>query len=321
MSTSCPEHDGAPESGVAAAAGLVALLALAITWPDPVIAVNRAFFNVPLDVNEVSFLGREAPRWDVVYWWIVGLAVIALLSGRTARVRASWPRFAGDLRALVRAIASRRRAARATPLLAVLLGGCALVAATYSWVDMGAIAAATGWRSDLLRDWIRLSNRLGGGANPPMIVLFFVLAGLALGRRDWWRLGGAMAVAGLAAGAISSLTKRLVERARPDAWLGHDLLGWEGETSFPSGHTIGVFAMMVVVVHGTRSRALRVAAVAVALSVAASRVLAFRHWPSDVVMSATLGSVVGLFVAGAEGEAAEEGAGEAPPAGASSVGS
>jgi membrane-associated phospholipid phosphatase len=69
---------------------------------------------------------------------------------------------------------------------------------------------------------------------------------------------------------------------------------------------------MVVVLAVSRSRALRIAAVIIAVSVAASRVLALRHWPSDVLMSATLGGVIGLFVAGASGEAREgEGAASA----------
>jgi undecaprenyl-diphosphatase len=301
MSTSFHEPATGPRAASAiAAAAFAALLALSVTWPAPVIAVNRALFDVPLDVSEVSFLGREAPRWDVVYWWIAGLALLVLLRGRVGRLRESWPLFADDLRALGKRLTAGGRRRRIALLLLMLVAGCAIVVLNYRLLDMKAIAIATGWRADLLRDWIRLSNRLGGGANPPMIVLFFVVAGLALGRRDWWRLGSAMALAGIVAGAISSLMKKLVERARPDTWLGHDVFRWEGETSFPSGHTIGAFAMMVVILAGSRSRALRAAAVVIALSVAAARVLAFRHWPSDVLMSATLGSVVGYFV----GEAA-----------------
>lgn len=300
MSTSVREH--APASGresAAAAVLLVVLLAGSITWPDPVLLINRLFFDVPLDVNEVSFLGREAPRWDVAYWWIVGMAVLALLRGRTGRVRDSWPIFVGDLRTTCLRLGTRGHRPRALALVVLLVGGAAAVVVSYFLLDMRAIAAATGWRSDWLHDWIRLMNRFGGGANPPMIVLFFVLAGLALGRRDWWRLGGAMAVSGIIAGAIASMMKRMFERARPDTWLGHDVLRWEGETSFPSGHTIGAFALMVVILLGARSRALRTASLLLAVSIAVARVLALRHWPSDVLMSAALGSVVGLLVGGA----------------------
>ncbi|MCM2313982.1 MAG: phosphatase PAP2 family protein [Thermoanaerobaculia bacterium] len=300
MSTSIHEPTQAAGRGSAiASALLVALLAVSVTWPDPVLRLNRSFFNAPLDVSEVSFLGREAPRWDVVYWWIVGMTLLVFLRGRLGKLRESWPLFVTDLRTTYLRLAVRGHRPRALVVAVLLLAGSAAVAASYFLFDMRAIAAATGLRSDALHDWIRLTNRFGGGANPPMVVLFFVVAGLALGRRDWWRLGSAMAIAGVVAGAIASLMKRVFERARPDTWLGHDVLRWEGETSFPSGHTIGAFALMVVILAGARSRALRIVAVILAVSVAVARVLALRHWPSDVLMSATLGSLVGLLAGNA----------------------
>ncbi len=306
MSTGFREHESDEagthartlESGVAGAV-FALLLLLAVIWPDPVLWINRSLFNQPISVNEVSFLGREAPRWDVVYWFLVGLALLALLHGRVGRVAEAWPAFVDDAGSLRARLWARLRRPRPGPLLVMFAGGVAGVVASYFLFDAPAIAVITGWRADWLHDWIRLTNRFGGGANPPMIVLFFILAGLALRRRDWSRLGMTMAVAGLVAGGISSLLKRLVERARPDIWLGHDVLGWKGETSFPSGHTIGAFAMAVVILLGAKSRALRVAAVLLACSVGATRVLALRHWPSDVLMSAVLGGVVGMFVASA----------------------
>ena len=46
--------------------------------------VKRLTFEGPLltaslRVDDLSFLGREAPSWDVVYWCIVGLFAIAML--------------------------------------------------------------------------------------------------------------------------------------------------------------------------------------------------------------------------------------------------
>lgn len=308
MSTSIREGSivGKRASSVAAAC-LVALLVVSISWPEPVLLLNRMFFNVPLDdVSEVSFLGREAPRWDVAYWWIVGIALLVLLHGHLGQIRESWQGFVGDLCIFGSRLSARVGGARTRAMILLVAAGFALVTLSYRFLDMAAIATSTGWRSSWLHDWIRLSNRLGGGSNPPMIVLFFVVVGLALGRRDWWRLGSAMAVAGLVAGALAGIIKRAVQRARPDTWLGHDVFGWKGETSFPSGHTIGAFALMVVILVGARSRALKVAAIVIAVSVAVARVLALRHWPSDVLMSATLGTVIGLFVGGASFGAHED---------------
>ena len=64
-----------------AATGFVALLILSVFWPSPVVSVNRLCCNAPLAIDELSFLGREAPAWDIVFWCISGLFALALLHG------------------------------------------------------------------------------------------------------------------------------------------------------------------------------------------------------------------------------------------------
>ena len=44
-----------------ASAGFIALLILSVFWPSPVVSVNRLCCNASLSVDELSFLGREAP--------------------------------------------------------------------------------------------------------------------------------------------------------------------------------------------------------------------------------------------------------------------
>src|ERR1700680_1985163 len=62
-----------------ASAGFIALLMLSVFWPSPVVGINRICCNAPLGVDELSFLGREAPSWDVVFWCITGLFALMLL--------------------------------------------------------------------------------------------------------------------------------------------------------------------------------------------------------------------------------------------------
>src|SRR5689334_17039313 len=62
-----------------AATALVFLLALSVVWPEPVGDVNRLCCHANLGIDDLSFLGREAPRWDVVFWFLTGLFAIALL--------------------------------------------------------------------------------------------------------------------------------------------------------------------------------------------------------------------------------------------------
>src|SRR5436305_8838097 len=61
-----------------AAFAFIALLVLSVFWPSPVVSTNRLCCNAPLPIDELSFLGREAPAWDAIFWCIAGLFAIAI---------------------------------------------------------------------------------------------------------------------------------------------------------------------------------------------------------------------------------------------------
>src|SRR5437763_13030222 len=75
-----------------AAAAFVALLLLSVFWPEPVVDVNRLCCDAALGVDDLSFLGREAPRWDVVFWCLAGLFALALMHPTRDRRDYSLPR-------------------------------------------------------------------------------------------------------------------------------------------------------------------------------------------------------------------------------------
>jgi hypothetical protein len=66
-----------------AAAAFIALLALSVFWPSPAIAVNNVCCHVQLGVDDLSFLGREAPSWDIAFWFIAGLFALMILHPST----------------------------------------------------------------------------------------------------------------------------------------------------------------------------------------------------------------------------------------------
>lgn len=259
-----------------AATAFVILLALSVVWPQPVVDINHLCCDAQLGIDDLSFLGREAPRWDVPFWFLTGLFVIFLLQR------------GGDYRDVVTEL--KTVTIRRPPYVA--LAALFVVAAVWMWLDAPLIAA-----SELvnLDDVIRYANRFGGGWNPVMIVGFFIMAGVAYRARHWIWYGVAMAIAGAFAGILVQVVKFAVGRTRPELWLGP--FHHSRATSFPSGHTVGAFALAGVLIFQSRSTPLRVAAALLAVCVAVSRVLAFRHWPSDVTASAAIGLLCAWCVA------------------------
>jgi len=262
-----------------ASAGFIALLMLSVFWPSPVVGINRICCNAPLGVDELSFLGREAPAWDVVFWCISGLFALALLHG------------AQDFSP----IPAEFRATRLRLSVAIGIGviaSAAIVAAIWIYADSPVTAWAERVNSDRVEDWIRLANRFGGGMNPVMVILFFALAGVAFAKREWVGHAVRMTFAGAAGGVIVQIVKFAVGRTRPELWLGPFHQARASASSFPSGHTVGAFALAGVLILNAESKTLRVIAALLAFAVALSRVLAFRHWTSDVTASAAIGLLV-----------------------------
>jgi membrane-associated phospholipid phosphatase len=266
-----------------AAGAFVTLLVLSVFWPSPVVSINRLWLHENIQVDELSFLGREAPSWDVVFWCFAGLLLIAIVQSADSNANVREP--LDQLRAVRFSGSMWRRDAL------YLLAGAALTACVWLFFDRPMLAWAEGVQSDVTEDVIRLLNRLGGGMNPVLVVLFFLIAGVAYLERRWVAYAIAMSMAGLGAGVLAQIVKQLVGRARPELWLGPAHYAPGSSTSFPSGHTVGAFALAGVLIFGSRNVGLRVIAFALASGVAFSRVLAFRHWTSDVTASAVVGLV------------------------------
>lgn len=270
-----------------AAAAFVTLLLLSVFWPSPVVSMNQLWIHEDLDVDHLSFLGREAPAWDVVFWFFAGMLLLLILQSAESLD------FREPLRQL-RALRIRRALwKRAALRLAI---GAAITAGLWLLADMPMLAWAEGVQSDALEDVIRIVNRFGGGMNPVLVVSFFLVAGVAYLERRWVGYAIAMAVAGLGAGIFAQIVKHVVGRARPELWLGPMHYAPGSSTSFPSGHTVGAFALAGVLVFASRSWTMRVVAFALAAAVGLSRIFAFRHWTSDVAASAVIGLVVAWIV-------------------------
>lgn len=266
-----------------AAAAFVTLLLLSVFWPSPVVSSNRLWLDQRLSVDELSFLGREAPSWDVVFWFFAGLLLLFILHSADSY----------DYRVL------RFQKPPLSRALIALVTGAVSTACVWLLVDRPVLAWAEGIQSEWTESAIRILNRFGGGVNPGLIVLFFLFAGVCYRERRWVGYAVAMGIAGVGAGLGAQIVKHLVGRARPELWLGPAHYAPGSSTSFPSGHTVGAFALAGVLVFASKHWPLRVLAFALAAAVGLSRILAFRHWASDVTASAVLGLVAAYIVTAA----------------------
>lgn len=270
-----------------AAAAFLTLLLLSVFWPSPVVSINTLWINEDLAIDHLSFLGREAPSWDVVFWGIAGVLLLLILQSAEST----------DFREPLRQMRELRfaRSLWAPALLRLLCGG---VATALAWLllDRRVLAWAEGIQSDTTENVIRIVNRLGGGMNPVLVVVFFLVCGVAYAERRWVSYAISMSIAGLGAGILAQIVKLLVGRARPELWLGPAHYAPGSSTSFPSGHTVGAFALAGVLIFASRNRALRSVAFVLAAAVGLSRILAFRHWTSDVAASAAIGLLVAWMV-------------------------
>jgi hypothetical protein len=90
--------------------------------------------------------------------------------------------------------------------------------------------------------------------------------------------------------------KMIFNRERPDKPDGQGSF-WGGGRSFPSGHAMSSFALATVVAHEYRHKPLiAVGAYGFATAVSLARVGGLNHFPSDVLIGATIGHLIGRFV-------------------------
>jgi hypothetical protein len=74
---------------------------------------------------------------------------------------------------------------------------------------------------------------------------------------------------------------------------------WGGGRAFPSGHSATSFAFAAVVAHRyPKNKWVKWGAYALATGVSLSRYPAKKHYPSDILIGATLGYVTGTYLAG-----------------------
>ena len=130
--------------------------------------------------------------------------------------------------------------------------------------------------------------------------VWILLALILLCMPKWRKTGIAMAVALLMGLLLCNLwLKPVIGRIRPFSYqLMYNrviplLIQAPKDFSFPSGHTIASFEAAMVLL--LRNRRFGIAALAVAILIAFSRLYLYVHYPTDVLASIVLGTGIGLL--------------------------
>ncbi len=150
-------------------------------------------------------------------------------------------------------------------------------------------ARQTPGRSDLAN----AAQQYGSGVNMIALSAGGYVAGLAFDER-WLRETSFLAGSAiLMAGAVSTVTKIVVGRARPYMNRGHMTFRpftfpVENYASFPSGHTIVAFAFSGVLAERIRNTWASIGLYGIAAVCGISRMYTDEHWVSDVVFGAVI---------------------------------
>ena len=106
-----------------------------------------------------------------------------------------------------------------------------------------------------------------------------------------------IAATAIASGIVTNSFKYVIGRGRPtDARGAYNFRPFSGQDSFSSGHTTEAFALASVISEHYGSLWVQVPAYGLASAVGYARLNNNRHWPSDVLAGAVIGTFVGKTV-------------------------
>lgn len=156
------------------------------------------------------------------------------------------------------------------------------------WLSVGAALAG----------FLSIAEDLPLAGDTLVVTVHTAAAALVLAALGRWRRAVVLIATVATAAGVSEVLKGVFDRPRPPAAAA--LIALPSNASFPSGHAIatlalygGIALMVILDATGVRARVAAGGTVALAaIAVGVSRVYLGVHWPSDVVASWLLGTVV-----------------------------
>lgn len=177
----------------------------------------------------------------------------------------------------------------------IFVAGAAAALAGISIIDQDITDQATKWDSGILGTFLDAANSLGKPEGALIPVGLFA-ASFAVDDTKFEDAAFTSLQSYMASNALVLLTKFVVGRSRPDQGKGSsDVHPLSGATSFPSGHTSSIFAIVMPWVFYYPGP-LTYSLVAVATGTTIARVQRQKHWLSDVLAGAAISTTMSHFL-------------------------
>lgn len=179
------------------------------------------------------------------------------------------------------------------PFLAV---GGAVVLAPTSGLDPSVLEEVQEGYHGPFASYLNLTNNLGGRRMPAVVAGVFAASLVTPNTR--FQDAAFTSLQSLAyAGAVTGALKNVIGRFRPEVGDGaYRFAPLSGNTSFPSGHTTAVFAIITPWVHYYPNAA-TYGLFALGTGTAVARIALDKHWPTDVMTGAAIGFFTGRYLA------------------------
>ena len=149
-----------------------------------------------------------------------------------------------------------------------------------------------------------IGDRLGKGESLVILSLVLLAVGYGLKHPPWKDAGWQSLIAHGLAALSANILKHAVGRPRPKFMHAGNLdlspVSGSGWDSFPSGHAAAAFAVATVL--ATKFPRVRWPIIAMAVAIAASRIIRGSHYLTDVAGGAALGCLMGMIAAHPWGE-------------------
>jgi membrane-associated phospholipid phosphatase len=179
----------------------------------------------------------------------------------------------------------------------LILGGIAAGIGTVAAFDEDIERGIRGARNNTVTDIFDNVQPLGNEYAIGIVGTFYIYGEIFKDPRAKTTALDSIAASAIASGIVTNSFKYVIGRGRPtDGHGAYNFRPFSGQDSFSSGHTTEAFALASVISEHYNAVWVQVTSYGLASAVGYARLNNNRHWPSDVMAGATIGTFVGKTV-------------------------